>query len=184
MIAPVAAGPSASVRTRRRSLDASSVAYSSVHGFGHGTAVDISSDVESSDCSLFEERFDSSSSSQSHRAQPDVPYADSLWNSPLSSPRLAGDVSDVEPSILTRSISADIGYIQRCALYASSAVMVGDSLQGCDLCCWHRRMLASDQSVSSAVRFLRRQLSDSALPDHCSEQQPSSSSDDRVPASF
>ena len=82
MIAPVAARSSASVRTRRRSLDASSVAYSSDHGFGPGTAVDISSDVESSNCSSFEERFDSSSSNQSHRAQLDVPYADSLWNSP------------------------------------------------------------------------------------------------------
>ena len=184
MTASFAAGLSASVRSRRRSLDASPVAYSFSHGFGHGTAVDISSDVESSECSVLDERFDSSCSSQSHRAQPDASHADSLWNSPLSSPRPAGDISDVEPSIPIRSTSSESGYIQRCALSGSTAVMVGGGSQGCHLCSRHRLMMLSDQTVCLAVRCLGRQLSDSVLPDDCSEQQPSSSSDDRVAVSF
>ena len=182
MFASLVDGIAASAGTLRRSSGLSSVSYSSTVGSGHGTAVDIPLDAESSDCSLFDQRFASSSSSPSHSIQNEVAHAEFLWNSPLSSPRPAGDVSDAEPAISMRLSSGECGYVRRCASPGSSAVMVVGGSQCCHLCCRDRLMANSDQPVCFAGRYLGRQLSDSVLPDDCSEQQPSSSSADRVAA--
>jgi hypothetical protein len=184
MLASLADGIAGSAGTIRRGLDLGLSSSPSTMRGGHGTAADISFDVESSECSLSDAGLDSSSSSMSHVLQNDAAvYADLLWNSPLSSPRSAGHVSDAEAAITMRPFSGVSGHARLCALSGSSAVLVAGGSQCCHLCCCDRLMTNSDQPVCFAGRYLGRQLSDSVLPDVCSERQIPLSSDDRVVAS-
>ena len=95
-------------------------------------------------------------------------YGDFLWISPLSSPRSDGYVSVDEAAGIMRSSSELLGHAPLRASFGSSAA---DGCHGGNFCRRDSGMSTLQQHVRFGGRNLGRQLSDSVLPEVCSDDQ-------------